>query len=239
MHESPLPLPPLPARDPRGHKGTFGTVVVFGGCTGPDRHMMGAPALSARAALRAGAGLARLVMPGPILDAGIALCPSATGIPMPVDGDGQTVPHEVSRVFDEQLAACDCLVVGPGLGSGKGPAALALRAVVQEDAPVVIDADALNALAQFPELVRDFHAAAIPTPPPGESRRLAEGRGRHGAPVDPASRPAAAMALAQRLGCIVVLKGSGTVVSDGQRTWVDDRGSGSAEIAADKGTGGL
>src|SRR5262249_10215122 len=79
MPDQPTP-PPSPRRDPMGHKGTFGTVVVIGGCAGNDRHMVGAPALTATAALRAGAGLARLVMPAPVLDAGITICPSATGI---------------------------------------------------------------------------------------------------------------------------------------------------------------
>ncbi len=228
------PLPPLPTRDPRGHKGTFGSVVVIGGCAGSDRHMIGAPALSAIAALRTGAGLARLVMPAPVLDAGIGICPSATGVPIPVDAQGRIVPHEASRVLDEQLAGCQCLVVGPGLGSGDGPKGLALRAAQQEETPAVIDADALNALAEVPELVRDFHAAAVLTPHPGEFKRLAAPLNLHHDPVKPESRPAAAAALAQRLGCIVVLKGAGTVVSDGQRTWTSDAAN---PVLATAGTG--
>lgn len=218
------PLPPLPPRDPKGHKGTFGTVVVVGGCSGVGRRMIGAPALAALGALRAGAGLARVVAPAPVLDETLVICPSATGVPLPVDGDGELIPHEVSRVLDEQLHGCACLVVGPGLGPGAGTRTAALRAVQQEDAPVVVDADGLNALAEIPELWRDFHAAAVLTPHPGEYRRLAGSLKIDLDLVDPASRPAAAEALAQRLGCIVVLKGSGTVVSDGQRVWTNDTG---------------
>lgn len=219
-----LPLPPLPPRDPRGHKGTFGTVAIVGGCAGADRHMIGAPALTATAALRSGAGLAKLLMPAPVLDAGMVICPSATGIPLPTDATGNLVPHEASRILDEQFQGCGCLAIGPGLGPGDGVRTAALRAVQQEETPVVVDADALNALSEIPELYRDFHAAAILTPHPGEYRRLAGSLNITLDPVDPKSRPDAAAALAQRLGCIVVLKGPGTVVSDGQRTWTNDTG---------------
>lgn len=217
-----LPLPRLPARDPEGHKGTFGTVVVVGGCARMDVRMIGAPALAATAALRTGAGLARLLMPAPVLDAGLTICPSATGVPLPVDADGSLVPHEVARVMDEELAGCGCLVVGPGLGPGEGAQTAALRAVQQEEFPVVVDADGLNALAGIPELWRDFRAAAVLTPHPGEYRRLA---GAMQITADPVKeRPEAAAALAQRLGCVVALKGHGTVVSDGQRVWTNDTG---------------
>jgi ADP-dependent NAD(P)H-hydrate dehydratase len=220
-------LPRLPARDPMGHKGTFGTVLVIGGCCtrgGGGRRMIGAPALAAIGALRAGAGLVKLVMPEPILDAGICICPSATGVPVPVDADGAMLAHEAARVIDEQSAGSQCIVVGPGLGDGEGARAAALRCVQQEEAPVVVDADGLNLLAEIPELWRDFRAAAILTPHPGEYRRLAEALAIDADPVERATRPDAAAQLAQRLGSVVVLKGAGTVVSDGQRTWINTSG---------------
>lgn len=218
------PLPRIPARDPRGHKGTFGTVAVVGGCAHDDRHMIGAAALAATAALRAGAGLARLVMPAPVLDAGLTICPSATGVPIPVDAAGRIVPHEASAVIDAAVRACESLVIGPGLGASDGARTACLRAVQQEEAPVVVDADAINLLAEVPELVRDIHAAAVFTPHPGEYTRLAGALAIRVSPTDEAARPDAAAQLAQRLGSIVVLKGARTVVSDGQRTWINDTG---------------
>lgn len=223
------PLPPLPPRDPRGHKGTFGTVAIVGGSAVEDRRMIGAPALAAMGALRSGAGLARLIMPEPILAAAIGICPSATGVALPVDERGAIIAHEASRVLDEQIEAATAVVVGPGLGTGEGPRSITLRTVQQETCPVVVDADGINALAEIPELWRDFRAAAVLTPHPGEYRRLAGALGIRADPVKPENRPEAAALLAQRLGCVVVLKGAGTVVSDGQRTWVND--SGSAELA--------
>jgi len=216
--------PRLPARDPRGHKGTFGTVGVVGGCVSGRVRMTGAPALAALGALRAGAGLVKLLCPEPALGHVMALAPSATGRAIPVDAAGEMAPHEAAAAIDELLRESTALAVGPGLGTGGGPQALALRAVQQDSIPVVVDADAINCLALVPELSRDFHAAAVLTPHPGEYRRLAEAlRLRHD-PADDAQRPAAAESLAQRLGCIVVLKGAGSVVSDGHRTWVCPRG---------------
>jgi NAD(P)H-hydrate epimerase len=228
------PLPKLPARDPRGHKGTFGTVVVVGGRAGPDTRMIGAPALVAAGALRAGAGLARILAPDPVVAAAITLCPAATGVPLPVNDHGELIPHEVARVLDEHIGACQCLAVGPGMGAGEGVQTAALRAVQQQETPVVVDADALNALAEIPELHQDFRAAAVLTPHPGEFRRLAASLKIAIDPVKEATRPAAAETLAQRLGCVVVLKGAGTVVSDGQRTWVNTSGS---PVLATGGTG--
>lgn len=219
-----FPLPPLPPRDPAGHKGTFGTVAVVGGCAQPGTRMVGAPALAAVAALRAGAGLARLVMPSAVLDAGLTIAPSATGRPLPTDATGAVIPHEAAAVLDEMAATCTCLAIGPGLGRGEGPRAASLRAVQQDEVPVVVDADAINNLAEIPELGRDLRAAAVLTPHPGEFRRLTQAMGLKDALGLDRSREAAAEGLAQRLGCIVVLKGSGTVVSDGVRTWTNSTG---------------
>ncbi|MEC9374475.1 MAG: NAD(P)H-hydrate dehydratase [Planctomycetota bacterium] len=218
-------LPLLPPRDPAGHKGTFGTVAVIGGCALPDTRMIGGPCLSALAALRAGAGLARLALPEPILDAALTIAPSATGVPLPVDHEQSLVPHSAAVVFDELVAESSCIAIGPGLGLGEGPRAISLRAVVQEEIPVVVDADALNNHADIPELQRDFHAHAILTPHPGEFRRLAAPLGVTADPTADEQRPLAAEQLAQRLGCIIVLKGRRTVVSDGHQTWTNDTGS--------------
>jgi NAD(P)H-hydrate epimerase len=217
-------LPPLPARDPRGHKGTFGTVCVVGGCAGKDVRMIGAPALSAEGALRAGCGLVRLCMPEPILDEALAITPSATGLPIQTDAGGEIEPHVATTAIDRCIELCDCLVIGPGMGPGPGTASATLRAVQQEERHVVVDADGLNALAATPELFRDFHASAVLTPHPGEYRRLAEALNMPSAdPTSEESRPHAAEMLAQRLGCVVVLKGAGTIVTDGHRTWRCDR----------------
>lgn len=218
-------LPKLPPRPAHGHKGTFGTIAIIGGCCTGSRHMIGAPALAALGALRAGAGLARLVMPAPILSAGVTLAPSATGVALSVHPLTQELdtPAAVAEV-DRQASTAACLAIGPGLGLGEAPRAMVLRAVQQEDTPVVVDADGLNALAEIPELWRDFRARAVLTPHPGEFRRLGAAFKISHDPTREDTRLSGAAALAQRLGAVVVLKGSGTVVSDGQRTWRCGRG---------------
>lgn len=218
-------LPPLPPRDPAGHKGTFGTALIVGGCARTDARMFGAPALSARAALRSGVGLAKLLCPEPVLTHAIALCPSATGRALPVnETDGDLIPHRAAEIFDDASADADVIAIGPGLGQSEPARTLTLRALNQTDTPVVADADALNLLASTNELHLDLHAQAVLTPHPGEYKRLAETLRINLDPTIADQREPAAEALAQRLGCVVVLKGAGTVVSDGLRTWTCDRG---------------
>lgn len=225
QHPAPADLPRLPQRAPDSHKGTHGTVAIIGGCAaGGAPRMIGAPALVALAALRAGAGLARILAPEPILNHAIAITPSATGLPIPVDLDHRIIPHEAACLIDEASRLSQCLAIGPGLGRGDGPRAATLRAIQQEQCPVVVDADGLNSLAEIPELTRDLHAAAVFTPHPGEFKRLTESMGLRDHLGLADSRERAAEQLAQRLGAIVVLKGAGTVVSDGARTWTNPSG---------------
>jgi NAD(P)H-hydrate epimerase len=212
-------LPELPRRPVEAHKGTTGTVSVVGGSCTTGTRMIGAPALSALAALRAGAGLARLVMPAPILNAGLVLCPSATGIDLPCSDDGLVAPHAAAEVMDRVIDGSTCIAIGPGLGTSPGAVAAVLRAVQQDRRPVVVDADAINALATIPSFMQDFHAAAVLTPHPGEFKRLVASLGLSGDLGLATSRERACEQLAQRLGRVVVLKGAGTVVSDGLRTW--------------------
>lgn len=211
-------LPRLPARAETSHKGSYGTVGVVGGCDLDDHRMIGAPALTALAALRAGAGLAKLVMPETVLTAGLTICPSATGIPLPT-GERGIEPHHAAEVLDKVIDSVSVLAVGPGLGTSMGSVAITLRAIQQESLPLVLDADGINCLCTIPSFYQDFHAAAILTPHPGEFKRVCTAMGLSGALGLETSREQACEQLAQRLGRIVVLKGSGTVVSDGQRTW--------------------
>lgn len=213
------PLPSLPPRDHKGHKGTFGTVSIIGGCSTADRVMAGAPALAALAALRAGCGLARLIIPAAITPAALTICPSATCTILPTSPNGLIIPSEACAVLDAAAGTSSCLVIGPGMGGDSGVARLTLRALQQEEIPVVVDADAMNALATIPDLHLDLRAPAILTPHPGEFRRLATALRITADPTSDASRPAAAEEMARRMGAIVVLKGAGTVVSNGLETW--------------------
>jgi NAD(P)H-hydrate epimerase len=215
----PADLPRLPARAADSHKGTFGTVAIIAGHSGSASHMLGAAALAGLAALRSGVGLVKLVMPAPVLDAALTILPSATGIPLAVDHDGDIIPHQAAETLDSVFESASVLAIGPGLGVSEGSRAAVLRVIQQESLPVVIDADALNCIAEMPEVIRDLHALAVLTPHPGEFKRLCAGLGLKNDLGLADSREQACAGLAQRLGRIVALKGAGTVVSDGHRTW--------------------
>lgn len=228
-------LPTLPRRDPRGHKGTFGTVLVVGGHAGVDgeRTMLGAPALAASAALRTGAGLAVLAMPESLLAAGLTLCPAATGIALPPDDDGRLDASGAAARIDPALPSASVVVLGPGLGQGFAEQQVVVRLLASDQLPIVLDADGINAVASLAEAHRDIRAPLIITPHPGEFARLAAALGVTSSmsqiATDPTARTQAAGEMARRLGCVVVLKGPNTVVSDGLRAWVN--GTGNAALA--------
>jgi NAD(P)H-hydrate epimerase len=214
--------PTVPPRHPEGHKGTFGTVLVVGGAVVP-RIMPGGPALAARAAIRSGCGLATLAVPEPLAIAGATITPEATLVPLEIDS---RVGDSAGAAIRAVAAEAHAVVVGPGLGRPVGIEGFVESIVDLEDRPRVVDADALNALA---EGRRDrLRGPIILTPHPGEWSRLARAVGVEQDPLHDAGRPAAAAALARRLDAgggpvVVVLKGARTIVADGERWWRCDR----------------
>jgi hydroxyethylthiazole kinase-like uncharacterized protein yjeF len=173
------------------HKGSFGTLGIVGGAAG----MVGAALLAGRAALFTGAGK---TLVGLVSEAAPALDPMA--------------PELMLRDADAVLAApLDALVCGPGLGRGDRPAGIVARAVGRP-LPLLLDADALNVIADDPALavaVATRGAATLVSPHPGEAARLL-GTTRDEVQRD---RLGAASALAARLNALVALKGAGTVIA--------------------------
>jgi NAD(P)H-hydrate epimerase len=220
-------LPALPPRPKNGHKGTFGKVCVIGGQSGGAAGvdmMIGGPALCALGALRSGCGLAVLAMPRNILAEGLTIAPSATGLALPQDRDGALVPSAIAELIDARMSTIDSFAIGPGFGAAHPQQQIVLRLLGQSDKPVVVDADAINALIQCPDFQRDLRAPAVFTPHPGEFARLADALAIEADAIEPQARIVAAAALAQRLGSVVVLKGHRTVISNGQDVFVNDTG---------------
>ncbi|MBN2583873.1 MAG: NAD(P)H-hydrate dehydratase [Planctomycetes bacterium] len=210
-------LPALPPRPASGHKGTFGTVLVVGG----SRGMAGAIALAGRAALTSGAGLARLAVPGCILDTVAAMAPVCTTMALSCTPAGRLHPRSAVEVI---RAARDASVValGPGLGCDSDTI-MAVRSIIENtDRPMVLDADALNAVSEIGGLANlaSRPEVLVVTPHPGEAARLL---GTTTAAVQ-ADREAAAARLAQG-GIVAVLKGQGTIVTDGERLYVNETGN--------------
>jgi NAD(P)H-hydrate epimerase len=109
-----------------------------------------------------------------------------------------------------------------------------VASISRDDRPLVLDADALNCLAAIPDFARDLRAPAVLTPHPGEFARLAASLDLPEAGDDPDGRLRAAASLAARLGAVVVLKGPGTIVTDGLRAWI---GPGANSALATAGSG--
>ena len=219
--------PPLPARDPAGHKGTFGSVLVVGGCAHAPRTMLGGAMLAARAALRAGAGRVIAAVPAPLANDALVILPEATVVALPVDANGVLDASGAAEAIDAALPEARAVVVGPALGRSASAEQIVMRLVALGDRPLVVDADAIRAFAAHQDAARDLRGTVVFTPHPGEAAVLADSLALDIDVNERATRPAAALALAQRLGAIVVLKGSGTVTSDGLRAWRCARGGAS------------
>ncbi|MDB5307569.1 MAG: nnr 2 [Gemmataceae bacterium] len=210
-------LPRFPRRAADGHKGSYGKVLVVAG----SRGMTGAAILCGRGALRAGAGLVQVACPVGVQPVVAAGCPCYTtfGIRQHVDGAfGDGAAADVA----EWGRAADVLAIGPGLGHAPDAVAL-VQDVVYElpRTPTVIDADGLNALAPFTGAFKDRPVPLILTPHPGEFSRLS------GVAVHEiqARREAAAADFAARFGVVLLLKGSGTIVTDGRRVYRNSTGN--------------
>jgi NAD(P)H-hydrate epimerase len=181
----------LAPRDRSASKGRFGHVLVIGG----DLGMAGAARLAGEAALRAGAGLVSVATRPGHAEALAAVRP-------------ELMAHGIDTAADlaPLMERATVVAIGPGLGRGDWGRAL-WGAALGSGRPLVVDADALFRLAQAPLRREDW----VLTPHPGEAARLLQAE----IAVIQADRPAAAAALQQRYGGIVVLKGAGTIVQGG------------------------
>jgi NAD(P)H-hydrate epimerase len=206
------------------HKGTFGHVLVVAGSVGKS----GAAILAAVGALRAGAGLVTVATPAPALPLVAAGRPEIMTEPLPVGGNGGLDRDALTRALD--LAEDkDAVVLGPGLGQDAATRDFVRAFVERCTAPLVIDADGLNALAA--EGAADRSAArpllkraapTVVTPHPGEMARLL---GSEAGEVQ-RRRLGAARELAAQSGAVVVLKGYRTIVADsGGRAAVNPTGN--------------
>jgi NAD(P)H-hydrate epimerase len=191
------------------NKGTFGHVMVFAG----SRGFAGAPTLVAESAARTGAGLVTVAVPDDLLKAvmsRVSPVVMTSGLAQAPGGTFSKAALEPALAF---LEAKTVAAIGPGLGSGDEVAAFAREFISRCPVPLVIDADALNLLSQEPDhglsLVKKRTAATILTPHPGEMSRLL-GLTTKSVQND---RKNAALKIAQSYNCVVLLKGSRTLIA--------------------------
>ena len=208
--------PLFPARSPGVHKGQLGRLLLVAG----SRRMPGAAALAAHGALSAGVGL--LTVAGPADGLG-GLPPEAMRLPAPGSAEGEI---SVEAALPIAAFPADAIAVGPGLGGSEETKEAVRRIVLTTSAPLVLDADGLNAWAgRAAELDRRPRLAL--TPHPGEAARLlavSSGEVQR-------ERLGAARELARVTGNPVALKGPGTLIADpGGAVFVNR--SGGPELAA-------
>ena len=189
------------------HKGDYGRLLLVGGC----RHMSGAIALSASAALRSGAGLvtvATAVSAQPVV-AGYNPCYMTIGLNEDTAGKIVVSATELQQVV-AGFMKYDVLVMGPGLSQSESLVGLVDEIYRKYDGPVVIDADGLNNLTSL----AGPGGARILTPHPGEFKRLLEMSGKQ--PADTREQQEQqAREVAMEYGVTVLLKGNATLVTDG------------------------
>ncbi|WP_437188265.1 NAD(P)H-hydrate dehydratase [Planctomicrobium sp. SH668] len=203
-------LPQLPCRPVDANKGTFGKVLLVAGSQG----MSGAAALAGMGALRGGAGLTFLAVPAAIAPIVASFNPSYLTISL---NDDESALGAVWDAAEGKSA----VGIGPGAGTGTVFHRITTNLYRDLSLPIVADADALNCLAKEPEQLRTHSGSRILTPHPGEFARLTG--------VDVRSiqqnREQLAFEFAGRYNITLILKGAGTVVTDGQRIYVNTTGN--------------
>lgn len=208
-HEKIMDL--LPERAADSHKGNYGRILLICG----SRGYTGAPALAAMGAMRTGAGLVYLAVPDIIYEIEAMKLTEPIVLPLPDEYGciGETAAMEVSKL----LCNKDAVLIGPGLGQGKGVFSV-VRTVLEEfEGPVVLDADGINVLTEHMDILRERTCPTILTPHPGEFARITlELTG---------DRVTDACRFAESYHTILLLKGHRTVITDGRTTFINKTGN--------------
>jgi NAD(P)H-hydrate epimerase len=215
----PIEVTQLPALAPRpadSNKGNFGRVLVVAG----SRGMSGAAVLCGTAVLRGGAGLVRVAVPegiGPVVAAGN---PCYLTAPLPEDQEGLLAGPAQPMVL--ALAQTQTvLAVGPGLGRSAALTELVCTLLANVAVPIVLDADGLNALQGQTDQLRSRAGPLVLTPHPGEFARLVDSD----VPTVQSRRRELAVQFAAQHGVVLVLKGHGSLVTDGRRLYHNSSGN--------------
>ena len=201
----------LPDRDPWGHKGDYGKILLLCG----SRGYTGAAALSAMGALRTGAGLVFLGVPESIYAIEAVKLNEPVVFPLP-DADGMLSEQAIPDILN-RLPRMDAVLIGCGLGQSQGTMAVLKVVLEKAECPVVVDADGINLLARNINLLRERTAPTILTPHDGEFARLGG--------VLTGDRMASARDFAEQTGCILLLKGHRTCISDGEVCYENTTGN--------------
>ncbi len=201
----------LPDRDPWGHKGSFGKVLLLCG----SRGYTGAAYLSAMGALRSGAGLTFLGVPDSIYEIEAVKLNEPVVFPLP-DQDGKLSQDALPDIL-EKLPKMDAVLIGCGLGISPATEEIVKTVLEKAECPVVVDADGITLSKAHMDILRGRNAATILTPHDGEFLRIG------GQPGE--DRMASASAFARENHCILLLKGHRTCITDGSTHYRNGTGN--------------
>lgn len=200
----------LEERDTDAKKGENGEVLVIGG----SEQYLNTPAIAALGALRAGCDVVRTAAPAD--SAGHIASFALDVIPVSLEGDHLHDDH-VGRLVP-LIKSSDCAVIGPGIGTRSETWDTVQRILELTESPIVVDADALPAIKDRSEVVRDN---LVLTPHSAEFEAVAS----VSPPTDMEARKEMVSRHAQKLGCTILLKGGTDVISDGDRTETNTTGT--------------
>lgn len=194
----------LSPRSPESNKGNFGRIFLLTGSTG----MTGSGCLCADAALRTGAGLVYLGVPSTLAHIYGSHISEPITIPLADDGNGRLSLNSVPGLVDA-LRNMDAVAAGPGLSVSRDIAEIIELLLRECKVPLILDADALNAISRNTAVLKNLKAETVITPHPGEMARLT------GMTVKEVmeNRVGTAVSFAEKWGTITVLKGSRTVIA--------------------------
>lgn len=203
----------LPVRKRDTHKGDYGRALLLCGSVG----LTGAAMLAARAALRTGAGLVHLGVPEKIYPIVAARAGSEIVFPIPCDEAGRLCLASFDEI-DRRLVGMDAVLYGPGLGRSQELTALTLKLLQTCRAPLVLDADGINAVAGHIDVLRESACPVILTPHDGEFMRL-------GGDPKAKDRVCEAMRVAARAKSVLLLKGYRTIITDSLNVYRNTTGN--------------
>lgn len=201
----------LTDRDPFAHKGDFGKILLLCG----SRGFTGAAYLAAMGALRSGAGLVYLGVPESIYAIEAVKLNEPVVFPLPDQG-GMLSSDAIPEIL-ERLSKMDAVLIGPGLGQSEGTFRVVKAVLENAVCPVVLDADGINVLSAHRDILRGRTYPTILTPHDGEFLRIG------GCLKE--KRTASAEIFARDTGCILLLKGHETVITDGKTSYINHTGN--------------
>lgn len=205
----------FPVRQPDAYKNQMGHVLAVAGSV----RMRGACVLAVTSAMRSGAGLLTCASAEPALTAIAVSLPEVMCLPLKTDENGFFLDKENHQLLKEALKNKQSLLLGCGIGVTEQTKNLIQFLLAESTCPIILDADGLNCVSDCIEWIPE--GRTILTPHVGEAARLLKTDSQ----TIQKDRIAAARQLAEQTGAVVVLKGAGTVTTDGDRTAVCNLGN--------------